>query len=131
MIGIGCVGLIVSFLFIIAVSIVTYIWSQKAIIVSVARRRGAAASLSDSWSEFRGDAARHIGITLILFMLMIIGSGVLSSMSIAFPWHSSPMYNLTVLPLQIVGSLAQTIFSAAMTGWFVACFAALGVEPQR
>ena len=131
LVGIGCVGGAFSFLFMFLVLIVTYIWSTKAIVYTAATGEGASASLGESWREFKADAARHIGVTLILFVLTVVGSGVLSSFGMAFGWQDSPMLTLTTMPLQMVGSLLNTIFSAIMASWMLACFAALTVELRR
>jgi hypothetical protein len=128
LIAVGCAGLAVSIMFIILVGIITNIWSRKAIVLCVARIHQASDALAAAWREFKADAGRHIGVTLILFVLTLAGMGLVSSFSMAFNWNTSPGFNIAVLPLQLVGSLAQTILSAAMGGWFMACFAALTVD---
>lgn len=130
LIAVGCLGLAVSLLFAVVVSIITNIWCRKAIVVTAVARRGPAESLSEAWREFRLDAGRHIGVALILFLVTIVGSGVISSFSMAFNWggNSSAAYNLAIMPLQLVGSLIHTVFSAVMSSWFLASFATLTVE---
>lgn len=128
--GVGCVGLIISVFVIIGVSIVTYIWCEKAIVVAIARDSGAVAAMSASWSEFKTDAARHLGVTIILFILLMVGQGLLSTFGMAFGWNDSLAFNLSLLPLQVLSQLASTVFSAFMTSWFLACFAALSVESR-
>jgi hypothetical protein len=131
LVAIGCVGLVFSFLFLFFVMIITYIWSSKAIVLTAASGAGAMAALGDSWREFRADSGRHIGVTLILFVLTIVGSTVLSSFGMMFNWQDSPMMSLTTMPLQFAGSILNTIFSAGMASWMLACFAALTVELRR
>jgi hypothetical protein len=125
---VGCLGLIVTVFLAIGVTIVTFIWSEKAVVVSVARGIGASAALSQSWTEFKADVARHLGVTIILFILTIVGQSVLSTFGMTFSWHDSAAFNFSVLPLQVMSQLASTVFSAFMTSWFLACFAALSVD---
>lgn len=129
--GVGCIGLIVSVFVMIGVSIVTYIWCEKAIVVAIARDSGAAAAMSDSWAEFKTDAARHLGVTIILFILTLVGQGFLSTFGMAFGWNDSLAFNLSLLPLQILSQLASTVLSAFMASWFLSGFAALSVESRR
>ncbi len=131
LIAIGCLGGLVSALFIIAVAVVTNIWCRKAIVLCVARVHQASDALSAAWREFRTDAARHIGVVAIIFAIAIVGAGVLSSFSMAFNWSRSPGFNIAVLPLQMIGSVLNTAFSAAIASWFMACMAALSVEWRR
>lgn len=131
LIGIGCGGVAFSIVFMFVTMIVTYIWSTKAIVLAAASEMGPAESLGASWREFRADSGRHVGVTLILFLLMIVGSMVLSSFGMVFNWQNSPMMSITTMPLQFAGSILNTIFSAGMASWMLACFAALTVELRR
>lgn len=129
--GVGCLGLIVFFFVALGATIITHIWCQKAIVVAVARNSGPAAAMSASWAEFKADMSRHVGVTIILFILMIVGGGVLSTFSTGLGWHDSAAFNLTILPMYVFSQLASTVFSSFMTAWFIACFAALSVEARR
>ena len=130
MIGIGCVGLILTFFIAIGVTVVTYIWCEKAIVVAVHRDTSATEAMTASWSEFKQDAGRHLGTTLILFMLTIVGQGVLSTFGMFFGWSDSVAFNLSVMPLQIFSHLISSVFNAFMGSWFLASFASLTVEPR-
>ncbi len=130
-IGVGCLGGLMLLFIGLPATIITHIWCQKAIVVAVARDCGATAAVSASWAEFKTDVPRHVGVTIILFILMIVGSSVLSSFSMGLGWHDSAAFNLTILPMYVLSQLASTVFSAFMTAWFVACFAALSVETRR
>jgi hypothetical protein len=127
----GCMGLVVIFLVFFLVAIVTNAWCLKAIIVSVARNLGAMESLRVAWREFRTDAGRHIAVVLILFVLMFVGAMVFSSVSAFSNIDDSATFQLMTLPLQLTSSLLNSIFSAFMTGWFLASFAALTTEPRQ
>ena len=126
----GCAGLALIFLLFLVVAVVTNAWCLKAIIASVARHLGAVDALRVSWREFKSDAGRHIGVVLILFVLMFIGTMVFSSVSAFSNIDDSAMFQLMTLPLQLTSSILNSVFSAFMTGWFLACFAALTTEPR-
>lgn len=130
MAGIGCLAAAVLLFFTIAVVVVTNIWCQKAIIVCAARTHRAIGALGEAWREFRADAGRHIGVALILFLLMIVGAGVFASISAMTGISDSPAFALAVMPMQLIGSFANTIFSTIMAAWFLACFAALSVDSR-
>lgn len=130
MAGIGCLAAAVLIFFTIGVVVVTNIWCQKAIIVCAARTHRAIGALGEAWREFRADAGRHIGVALILFLLMMVGTGVFASISAMTGISDSPAFALAVMPIQLIGSFANTIFSTIMAAWFLACFAALSVDSR-
>lgn len=130
MAGIGCLAATFLLFLTIGVVVVTNIWCQKAIVVCAARTHRTIGALGQAWREFRADTGRHIGVALILFLLMIVGTGVFASISAMSGISDSPMFAVAIMPMQIVGSFANTIFSTVMAAWFLACFAALSVEPR-
>ncbi|HEU4520899.1 MAG TPA: hypothetical protein VFT12_02785 [Thermoanaerobaculia bacterium] len=127
-VGITCLGLAFFFLFLFAVVVVTNIWCQKAIVVCVARTHRTVGALGEAWREFRSDAGRHIGVAVILFVLMIAGSGLFASFSAIAGWNDSPTWTLAMMPMQLAGSFANSIFSTIIAAWFLACFATLAVD---
>lgn len=128
----GCVGLLVAVLFLIPVGVVTSIWTQKAIVVAVARTAGAMAALSAAWREFRQDAGRHVAVAIVLIIVMMAGSLLFASMSAVgrYDTHAPAAFTILMLPLQFSASIANGIFSAAIGAWMLAAFAALAVEPR-
>ena len=130
MMGVGCAGFALFLLFVIVVAVVTNIWCQKAIVVCVARTHRAVGSLGEAWREFRGDAGRHIAVALIMFLLMIVGTGVFSSMSALTGISDAPSFTIVTLPVQLVASVASSLFSAIIGAWFIACFVALSVKAR-
>jgi hypothetical protein len=46
-------------------------------------------------------------------------------------WHDSATFTFAMLPLYVLSQLGSTVFSAFMTAWFIAAFAALSVEARR
>ena len=128
----GCVGILAVFLFVIPIAVVTGIWTEKAIVVSVVRRMGAMRALGDAWREFRGDAGRHIAIALVMFIVSFAASMVFGSLStlasIGQPRHG---VSLVILPMQMTVSILNSILSSIVGAWFLACFSSLSVEQKR
>jgi hypothetical protein len=129
-VGLTCFGLAFFFLFFIFVAVLTNIWCQKAIVVCVARTHRTAGALGQAWQDFRSDAGRHIGVALILFLLMVVGSGLFSTFSAIGSFSDSASFNAALMPMQMAGSLANSIVSTIIGAWFLACFAALAVEQR-
>lgn len=128
LIGVTCLGLTAGLLLFLFVAVITNIWCQKAIVVCVARLHRAPGALGEAWREFRADAGRHIGVAVILFVLMMVGSGVFASVSFVGGLNDSPGFAMAMLPLQFAGSIANSIFSSLIAAWFLACFASLTVS---
>ena len=126
--GVTCLGLVVSLFIMLVVAIVTNVWCKKAIVVCVARTHRATGALGEAWREFRADMGRHVGVALILFLLTIVGSMMFASISFVGGFNDSPGFVLALLPLQIFGSLANSVFSTIISAWFLACFAGLSAE---
>lgn len=123
-----CLGLFVSLFIMLVVMVVTNLWCEKAIVVCVARTHRATGALGEAWREFRADAGRHVAVALILFLLMIVGTAMFASVSFVGGLNDSPGFVLALLPLQLFGSLANSVFSTIISAWFLACFAGLSVE---
>jgi hypothetical protein len=124
----GCGGLVVSVLIMLPVAVIVAIWTQKAITVCVARAATTSDALRQAWREMRDDFGRHFAVAFVLFIVSIGGAMVISM--ITFPMsftaqHRDPFMSLAFAPLQIVVSLAQTIFSAGIGAWFLASFVTL------
>ena len=130
MIGVTCLGLLFSLLFLFVVAVITNVWCQKAIVVCVARTHGTTGALGEAWRGFKRDAGRHIAVAVILFILMMVGSTVFSSISMVGGMNDSPGFALAMMPLQLIGYAVNTAFSAIIAAWFLACFATLTVEPR-
>ena len=127
----GCLGMIVAFFVTIGVAIVTTVWVEKAIVVSVARNLGASGSLRHGWSEAMSDFGRHLIVAVVLFVVMFGGTGVISAFSALGNVNDSAVFAVVMMPVQIVVSVLHAAFSAAVSGWFLASFAALGEDARR
>jgi hypothetical protein len=127
----GCIGMALALLIFIVIAVITAIWCQKAIVVTSARRAGAMAALGLAWREFTADAGRHVAVAVIMYAVMMAGAVFLSTFS-AFPnFSDSTAFTLAILPIQIISSFVNTIFTAFIQSWFLACFACLSVEASR
>lgn len=127
----GCIGLVVSLMFIAVVAIVTSIWCTRAIAGWAARRQGARDALRAAWGALRVDLARHILVALALFVIAVAGSSFLSSFSffagIGDSMHRS-MFHIVTMPIRLVSSVLSSAFSAAISTWFLAAYASIAVE---
>lgn len=130
MLGVTCVGLVMSIFILLVVAVVTNVWCEKAIVVCSARMHRATGALGEAWREFRTDAGRHIAVALVLFLLMVVGSMFFASISFVGGMSDSPGYVLALMPLQLLGSFANSVFSTIVSAWFLASFAGLSVEPR-
>ena len=124
----GCAGALLLFLLVVPIVIVTAIWTEKAIVDACARRTPAMDSLRAAWREFRGDLGRHLGVAAILFAVTLGAAMVAGSFSSMAALGHQP--GLGMIPLQFTSSILQSVVSAAVGAWFLACFAALAVEPS-
>ena len=124
----GCVGAFFIILLILPIAIATGIWTQKAIVDCVARRTGAADSLRSAWTEFRADLGRHIAVAGIMVLVSFGAAMVVGSMSSMMSFGLGHSNNLMLIPMQFSASILNSVFSAAIGAWFLACFAALAVE---
>ncbi len=126
---VGCAGAFLVFLLILPIAVVTGIWTQKAIVDCVARRTGAMDSLRVAWREFRADIGRHVAVAAVMLVVSLGVAMVVGSMSAMMSFGHQPN-GLMMIPMQFSSSILNSIFSAAVGAWFLACFAALAVEPS-
>ncbi|HEY8713538.1 MAG TPA: hypothetical protein VIM68_11750 [Thermoanaerobaculia bacterium] len=124
----GCLGAFVVLVLILPVAVVTGIWTQKAIVDCAARNTGAMDSLRAAWREFRADVGRHVAVTAVMLIVSFGVALVVGSMSAMVSLGHHPG-GLMMIPMQFSSSILNSIFSAAVGAWFLACFAALAVEP--
>jgi uncharacterized membrane protein len=125
----GCLGVFVLLVVMLPVGVVTAICTQKAIVNVFAKGTGASDSLRLAWRELRSDFGRHLAVAAVAFVVTIGLAIVVSSFSMMAQFgHSSP--SIMMIPLQFSSSIINSIFGAAIGAWFLACFAALAVEPS-
>ena len=122
----GCAGAFLIFVLVVPVVIVTAIWTEKAIVDACARRSTAMDSLRAAWREFRADLGRHLGVAAIMFVVTLGAGMVAASFSSMASFGHQP--SLAMIPLQFTSSIIESVVSAAVGAWFLACFSALAVE---
>jgi hypothetical protein len=127
---IGCSGIAFAVLIMLPVSIVCALWTEKAIVIAVARNASARDASSIAWRELRADFGRHLGVGLIIIAISFGASIVVSSFSIVANLSNqhAPLSGFAFAPMQIIGSLVHSVISAAVGVWLLACFAAMTEE---
>lgn len=132
-IGVGCLGLAISLLLMLLVTVFTTMWVNRAITEWAVHRTGASASLGAARRALGGDLGRHILIAIAVFVIGIAGSMFFSSFSVfasigdIVGRNTSNTFMVT-LPLRIIGTILSSAFSAAMSAWFLASYSSLTVE---
>lgn len=128
----GCLGLVATLMLLLLGAIVTAIWTNRAIAEWAVRRLGARDALAESWRAIRGDLGRHILVALAILVVSLAGSTFFASFSflagIGESMGNSEVFMLVTLPMRILSSLVSSAFSALVTGWYLASYAALAVE---
>jgi hypothetical protein len=131
--GIACGGLGLVTLVAIPTGLLVGMWSQKAVVVCVARDLPARDALRAGWREARADFGRHAGV---FFVILVVSWGVAAMLSVFAPFTSigiarDNFLQLITAPMQITLSIAQNAMTNAVGCWLIAAFAALTTEPPR
>ncbi|MFP5245315.1 MAG: hypothetical protein ACLGH0_01380 [Thermoanaerobaculia bacterium] len=132
----GCVGMILTVMLMLIVTIVTAMWTTRAITDWAVRREGARDALSSGWRSLKSDFGRHLLIALAVLVVTLAGSsffatfGFFASFGEALGRHSDPFAGIFTFPLRFAGSFLNSIFSAAVGSWFLAAYGALAVENE-
>ena len=128
----GCFGVIAMLMLLLVGGIATGIWTNRAIVEWATRRTGAREALAASWRAIRSDFARHLLVALALIVVAFAGSTFFASFSFfagfAEAMGNSEIFLLVTLPIRLLASVVSSAFSAFITGWYVAAYAALAVE---
>lgn len=127
---IGCVGLALAIIVLIPVAIVTSIWCAKAITICVARSLPARESLRLAWRAVRDDLGRHLAVAVIAFVVSMALNSAVSAFSIpmTITQHQLPSMALIFTPVRIASGVIQSIVSAAVGSWLMACFVSMTEE---
>jgi hypothetical protein len=127
---IGCAGLALAVLILIPVGIVTSVWCTKAITICVARSLSARESLRVAWRAVRADLGRHVAIAVITFVVSLALNSLISGFSIPMTLteHRLPPMALIFTPVRLVIGVIQSIVSAAVGSWLLACFVSMTEE---
>jgi hypothetical protein len=128
---VGCVGLAIAIFVLIPVAIVVSIWCAKAITVCVARSLSARESLRVAWRAVREDLGRHLAVAVIAFVVSMALNSVVSAFSIPMTISSQhlPSLELFFTPVRLAAGIIQSMVSAGIGCWLIACFVAMTEEP--
>ena len=128
---IGCAGLVIAVMVMVPVFIVTSIWCTKAITICVARSLPARESLRLGWRAFRMDLGRHLAVAVIIFVVMLALNSLFSGFSIPFTIteHKLPTAAIMFAPIRLVAGVFQSVASAAVGSFLLACFVSMTEEP--
>lgn len=124
----GCVGLIVTVFLMIFVGAVTGMWVNRSITEWAVHRLGPAASLSAGWAAFRADLGRHVLIFLAMFVATMAGSSFFSSLSFFPVMGGGDSGFFFLMPMQILSSLLNMLFSSIVSAWYLAAYSSLAAE---
>ena len=129
-VAVACGGLLLTALVFIPTAVVAAVWTQKAIAVCVARSAGALDSMRAARSEMGRDFGRHFAVAFIVIVVSIGGAAVIGGAGapMSILRHQQPMSFVALAPAQMAMSFLQSVFSAAVGAWFLACFVALTEE---
>ena len=132
MIATGCIGLALALVLLIVVGIVTSMWTTRATANWAVDRSGAAAALSSAWAAIKADLGRHLLIALAVIVIAMAGSSFFASFSYMAAFSEAFGHRGTIsfftIPLRLFGTFCNWVFSAFVTSWYLAAYAALAVE---
>jgi len=104
----------------IPICIITSIWVGRALIDGERGQLPAGEALKVARRAIRADLGSHAAVVLLVMIISIGGMMVLSGMANAFS-TGGDIFN----PLQLFGSVAQTLAGSLASAWMLAAFAAL------
>jgi hypothetical protein len=125
-----CGGLALVVIVAIPLALVIGTWTQKAVVVCLARDAGTAEALRSGWREVRADFLRHF---LIYFLISVVAGGASAFLSSAlaplrFGFGSRDLITLFTGPVQVASFFLQAAASNAVGCWLIASFAAMTGE---
>jgi hypothetical protein len=132
----GCLGLILSLLFMFVLALGAGIWSNRAIVTWGVHGTGARESMSIAWQAIRADLGRHVLSALAILVVTFAGSMFLSSFSMFAGFgelfgQGEALFHVITLPLRFAGSILSSAFSALIGSWTLATYTALAFDPKR
>jgi hypothetical protein len=128
---VGCAGLALAIFVLIPVAVVVSIWCAKAITICVARSLPARESLRLAWRAVRDDLGRHVAVAVIAFVVSMALNSVVSAFSIPMTISSQhlPSLELFFTPVRLASGIVQSMVSAGVGSWLIACFVSMTEEP--
>lgn len=133
-VSMGCLGLLLTVFLGIVVGVITAMWTTRAVAEWGLRGRTAREALSAGWRAMRADFGRHFLVALAAIVVGLAGSAFFASFSFfasfGEAFGQSGVFNLITLPIRLAGSILSSLFSAAVSTWYLASYAALAVEGE-
>jgi hypothetical protein len=130
----GCIGLALTLMLFIVVGVVTSMWTTRAVTDWATHRTSAATSLSGAWSAIKSDLGRHLLIALAVVVIAMAGSSFFASFTymaaMGQMFHRTAITTFFTMPLRLFGTLLNWAFSAFVSSWYLAAYAALAVEKK-
>lgn len=130
----GCLGLIIVVLIVMVMAVVTGMWANRSIVEWALHRTGIGESIAAGWRyAIRADLGRHLLITLAIIVAAIAGSMAFASFSMIAGFgeavsRNNAAFNIVTIPLRLAGTFLNWALSAFIATWYLASYAALGVE---
>jgi hypothetical protein len=110
-------------------------WTARATADWAVTGTGASASLAGAWTALKADLGRHLLIAIAIIVVAMAGSSFFASFGYfaAFgeAFHRSAMTQVFTIPLRLIGTFLNWVFSAFVGSWYLAAYAALAVEGRR
>jgi hypothetical protein len=128
---VGCIGLAIAIFVLIPVAVIVSIWCAKAITICVARSLPARESLRLAWRAVRSDLGRHVAVAVIAFVVSMALNSIVSAFSIPMTISSQhlPSLELFFTPMRLASGVVQSMVSAGIGSWLIACFVSMTEEP--
>lgn len=128
-VALTCLGMLVTMLFAVAVTVVLAIWTTRAIVDSAVYRTTARAAIAYAARSIRADLGRHVGVAVCMFVVAMAASMFFSSLGFFTGIGDSigrpEVFMLLTAPVRILTSLFNSAVSAVIGSWFVASYASL------
>lgn len=130
----GCIGLALTLMLMIVVGVVTSMWTTRAIADWAVDGSGASPALAGAWASIKSDLGRHLVIAIAVVVIAMAGSSFFASLSYMAAFgelmHQRAVFNFFSIPLRLIATLLNWAFSAFVTSWYLAAYAALAVEKK-
>lgn len=131
----GCIGLVVTVMLMIVVGFVTGMWTERAIVDWAAHRTTASTALADAWQAIKRDLGRHLLVAVAMIVVAVAGSSLFAGFSYLAAFgqmmNDSTAFAIMTMPLRMVGMFFNSIFSAIVSSWYLASYAALAMEDAK
>ena len=131
----GCFGIALTAMLFIVVAVVTNMWTSRATADWAVTRVGASAALSGAWAALKADLGRHLLIAIAIVVVAMAGSSFFASFSYFAAFgemfhRGGAMIHVFTIPLRLIGTLANWVFSAFVSSWYLGAYAALAMEAR-